>query len=82
LLVNLKKQAMKNPFIKSANSNLWIALGATGAVVAVAVARFFFRNNDKPAPEHSEHSTDYLKPKPGKHKKTTDIHDLQNLAVS
>jgi hypothetical protein len=73
---------MKNPFVKQDSSGLWVVAAVTGAVAAVAVAWLFFKNKRGRAAEEFEskdHSIDYLQPKPGKHKRTTDLHGLHTL---
>jgi hypothetical protein len=71
---------MKNPFIKKSNSGLWITAAVTGVLTAGTLAWLYFKRRVT-APEHDEHATDYLQPKPGKHKKTTDLNDLHTIAV-
>ena len=72
---------MKNPFIKESNSKLWIAAAVTGVVTAGTMAWLYIKRN-MAKNKHDEHATDYLNPKPGKHKKTTDLHDLHTIVVA
>lgn len=72
---------MKNPFVKENNVGLWIAGAVTGLLTAAGAAAWYFIRKGKAEAEHDEHATDYLKPKPGLHKKKTDPHDLHVIAV-
>lgn len=69
---------MKNPFIKENNNGLWIAAAITGAIAAGTLAWFYIKRATG-APKPDLPANDYLKPKPGKHKKTTDLHELHTI---
>jgi hypothetical protein len=78
---------MKNPFVKEDNS-LIIAAVAIGAIAAGAIAYlytskkgFSFREKlSGKRKEVKEHATDYLTKKaPKLKKKTTDLHDIEEI---
>ena len=71
---------MKNPFIKENDSGFWIAAAVSGAIAAGTIAWIYFTRTIA-EPEPDENATDYLKPRSGKHRKTTDLHDLHTIAA-
>jgi hypothetical protein len=78
----LKRQAMKNPFIKRENNGAWIAALALGAITVGTTTYFYFKRRNEAAAaenERKEHAGDYLKT-PKKKKQKTDLQELQNLA--
>lgn len=73
---------MKNPFISESKNEVWIVAAVAGAVVAGALVWLYIKKSQVSAadePKNEEHAMDYLKPKPGKHKRTTDLHGLHTL---
>jgi hypothetical protein len=72
---------MKNPFIKSNNSGVWIATLVLSAIAAGAITYYYKKNGSSAITEEvNEHATDYLKAKaPKKRKQKTDLHDLQSI---
>jgi hypothetical protein len=68
-----EKHIMKNPFIRENNSGLWIA--------AAGAAAWLYIKRNTAVPEPDEHATDYLQPKPAKHRKTTDVNELHPIAA-
>ena len=72
---------MKNPFKKQNDSSFWIAAAVTGVIAAGTIAWIFLVRTIA-EPTADEHAMDYLKPKPGKHRKTTDLHDLHTIGAA
>ncbi|MCC8426338.1 hypothetical protein [Mucilaginibacter sp. UR6-11] len=72
---------MKNPFIKESNNGLWIAVAVTGVIAAGAITWLYIKRTTSARQLHDEHMSDYLKPKPGKQRKTTDLHHLHTIAA-
>jgi len=72
---------MKNPFIKSENNGLLVALFAATAVAAGTLTWLYY-NNKKAVLPAIQPGSPHLKNKKGKKKSRTDIHDLHIIKPS
>lgn len=71
---------MKNPFVKSNNSSVWVA-AATGLIAAGAATWYYIKRKAIARKAHAEQATAYLKPEPLLHKKKTDVQDLHTIVA-
>jgi hypothetical protein len=80
-VLNNKRQAMKNPFIKHENNGAWIAALALGVITVGTTTYLYLKRRNELADaenERKEHADDYLKT-PKKKKQKADAQDLRNL---
>jgi hypothetical protein len=73
---------MKNPFKKEDSNAALVALIAIGAIAAGAITYLYLKRKSivkRRKDEAKEHAGDYLKPHNRKKKRTTDVHELEQI---